>query len=68
MDAAVYAKVDQNRLPIQHVFQPRHEAVVVGREKFILGLSWTVIPPDRIGALFIIDVDQPAFLFHADVA
>ena len=61
-DRAVYhaldALVGQHRHAFQRVFQPRHDAIVIRLEQFVLGFPWSTVIPDRSRIGFLVDTDQ----------
>ena len=68
MNLALNAKLCKDRHPVQAFFQIRHDAIVVSVEQPVFVVPWTMVMPDRIGVLFLIDPDQSALLLHADIA
>ena len=56
------------RHPIQRVFQPWHDPVVICIKQPVFVIPRALIMPDRVRVLFLIDPDQPLFLLHPDIS
>ena len=61
------AKFGKDGHAIQRVLQPGHHPVVVRLEQVVLGLPGAVVIPNHVRLGLLIDANQAAFLFHADV-
>ena len=68
MHLARDAKLCENRHSVQAFLQPRHDPVVIRIKEPVLIIPGAFIVPDRVRVRFLINPDQPAFLFHTDIA
>ena len=53
---------------IERIFEPRHDAIVIGFKEMILGFPGAVIIPNNIGVSLLIDTNKPRLLLHTDIA
>ena len=68
MHLALNAKFRKDRHTVQAFFQIGHDPVVSCVKQPVFVVPWAVVMPDRVRVLFLVNPDQPAFLFHADIA
>ena len=68
VNLALNAKLGEDRHPVQAFFKVGHYAIIIGVKQPVLIVPRTMVVPNRVRVLFLVDADQPALLLHSDVA
>ena len=68
MDGAPDTEIAQHRHAFHGVGKPWHDPLVVRGEELVLRLPGTVVDPDGVRVLLLVDADETGFLLHPDIA